>query len=71
MTTDAYGTCYFPSFNCAVQYYASQLYDEESVKQKLDAGTIRIGQPPPKLGWVSYLDESEGRWFKKRVQLKE
>ena len=66
MATEVLGTCYFPSFEYACRYYAGQLCDKATVKQKIDEGQIRVGQPPPKPGWVSYLDPNEGRWFRKQ-----
>ena len=71
MSLEILGTAYFPSVEYAVKYYVEQLHSEQDVKDKIAAGNIHIGQPPPKTGWVSYLDEEEGRWWRKKLEPKE
>ena len=57
------GTCYFLSRNAAFRYYRSQEVCAEDVKERIDEGSINIGQPHVKDGERLVLNQEEGRWM--------
>ncbi len=58
-----YGTNHFVSRAAAIRYYAAQGIDARSVDQKLKAGEIELGAPPPREGYRAIVEPSEGRYF--------
>jgi hypothetical protein len=57
------GTPYFESLNSAYNYYRTQLYNAEAVREKIAAGEIHIGRPPLKKDETLVLNVEEGRYF--------
>jgi len=56
------GTHYFLSFLSAVRYYKPYGFDEADIQGKLNAGEIKIGNPPIRQGQKLVMIDRATRW---------